>query len=185
MQLGEAIKKRKSVKKFSDSKPDWRKVIKSIDTARFSPSAGNYFSMKFILIQDEKKIEKIAEACQQEFVGKAKILVVAVSDESKLVQSFGERGKRYTALQAGAAIENFLLSIVEHKFVTTWVGHYYDDKIKEILGVPQNFIIEGIFPIGKETKLKTPEKSKADLENILYFDSWKNKKLVPEPIVET
>jgi hypothetical protein len=41
-------------------------------------------------------------------------------------------------------------------------------------------IIEGIFPIGKETKIKTPIKPKAELENIMYFNKWDSKKMDPE-----
>jgi nitroreductase len=180
MELKDAIKKRRSVKKFSTDKPNWRKIISAIDLARISPSAGNLFVMKFILVSDKQKILKIAETTQQGFVGSANYIIVAISDDSKLVRSYGERGIRYSSLQAGAAIENLLLALTELGLVTTWVGHFYDEQVKEVLSIPDNMIIEGIFPIGKETKIKTPEKPKTELENILYFDKWDNKKMLPQ-----
>jgi nitroreductase len=180
MELRDAIKKRRSVKKFSSDKPNWRKILSALDLTRQSPSAGNYFVMKFIFVSDKEKIKEIAEATQQNFVGTASYLIVAVSDDTKLVKNFGERGIRYAALQAGAAIQNLLLGITEEGLVTTWVGHFYDEQVKEILNIPDDNIIEGIFPIGIETKIKTPKRPKQELENILYFDSWKNKKMVPE-----
>jgi nitroreductase len=136
--------------------------------------------MKFILVSDKEKILKIAEATQQAFVGSASYIIVAVSDDSKLVRSYGERGVRYSSLQAGAAIENLLLALTELGLVTTWVGHFYDEQIKDELSIPENLIIEGVFPIGIETKIKTSEKPKVELENILYFDKWKNDKMKPE-----
>ncbi len=177
MQLQDAIKKRKSVRRYFDKKPDWRKIIRAIDMARFAPSAGNQFALKFILDSDKKKITKLSEATQQDFVGTAKYVVVAVSDDSKLVRSYGDRGVRYASQQAGAAIENFLLALTEQNLVTTWAGYFYDEQVKDILGIPENLSVEGIFPMGKETKIKTPEKPKMDLENILYFDKWKNKNM--------
>jgi len=183
MNLQDAIKKRKSVRRYFDKKPDWRKIIRAIDMARFAPSAGNNLVLKFILVSDEKKIVKLAEATQQDFVGTAKYIVVAVSDDSKLVRSYGDRGLRYAPQQAGAAIENFLLALTEQNLVTTWVGYFYDQQVKEILGIPENLSVEGIFPIGEETKIKTSEKQKVELENILYFDKWKNKKMTPHTTV--
>ncbi|MCK5449405.1 nitroreductase family protein [Candidatus Pacearchaeota archaeon] len=183
MQLQDAIKKRKSVRRYFDKKPDWRKIIRAIDMARFAPSAGNNFVLRFILVSDEKKIAKLAEAAQQDFVGTAKYVVVAVSDDSKLVRSYGDKGVRYAPQQAGASIQNFLLALTEQDLVTTWVGHFYDEQVKEVLDIPENLSVEGIFPIGKETKVKTSEKRKIDLENILYFDKWKNRKMTPQTIV--
>ncbi len=180
MRLKDAIKGRKSVKRFSHKRPNWRKIIRAIDAARFAPSAGNQYVMKYILISDPKKIKLLAQASQQTFVGTAQFVVVAVSDDSKLVRSYGERGKIYSCQQAGASIQNFLLALTEQKLVTTWVGYFYDDQVKDILDIPEKFTVEALFPIGRETKLTTHKKKKPDLQNLLYFDSYGNKLMVPE-----
>lgn len=184
MELRTVIKKRKSVRRFSEAKPNWRKIIEAIDLARFAPSAGNIFNLRFILVSDKEKIEKLAEASQQSFVKTARFVVVAFSDKVKLTRSYGERGERYSSLQAGASIQNFLLALTEIGLVTTWVGYFYDEKVKEILSIPDEMIVEGIFPIGKETKIKTPEKIKAELESILYYGAYgvAHKLMLPETI---
>lgn len=164
-----------------DKKPDWRKIIRAIDAARFAPSAGGQFALKFILISDEKKIVELAKASQQNYVGTAKYVVVAVSDDSKLVRSYGDPGVRYASQQAGAAIENFLLVLTEEGLVTSWVGHLYEDQVKSVLEIPEDQTVEAIFPIGNETKVKGRERNaKPELDNILYFDKWKNKTMTPK-----
>jgi len=179
MDLKTAIKERKSVRRYLDKKPNWRKVIRAIDAARYAPAAGNFFVLKFIMVQDEKRILKLAEASQQNFVGTAKIVVVAVSDDETLVKNYDERGKRYAPQQAGAAIENFLLALTEQGLVTTWVGHFVEEQVREILNIPDKFNVEAIFPIGIETKVKTRERRDIALENIIYFDKWGNDKMFP------
>ncbi|MDH3353156.1 MAG: nitroreductase family protein [Nanoarchaeota archaeon] len=179
MQLKDAIKERKSVKRFDKKKPDWRKIIKAIDAARFAPAAGNQFVMRFILVSDGKIIKELSDASQQDFVGTAQYVVVAVSDDSGLVRNYEERGVRYCAQQAGAAIENFLLALTELKLATTWVGHFYDDQVRRALDIPEGLHIEAMFPIGIETKIKTAPQRKMKLEQVLYFDKWNNKKMVP------
>lgn len=180
MQLKDAIEKRKSVKIFGLGRPDWRKIIRAIDAARFAPSAGNQFVTKFILVSDEKKIEQLAAASQQDFVSKAKYVVVVVSDDSELIRDFDKRGARYCAHQTGAAIENFLLALIDQKLATTWVGYFYNEQVRRSLDIPEGLHIEALFPIGKETKIKTKERKKKKLDNILYFDKWGNKKMKPE-----
>ena len=180
MQLQDAIEKRKSIKIFDRKKPDWRKIIRAIDAARFAPSAGNQFVMRFILVSDEKKITQLTEASQQEFVGEAQYIVVAVSDDARLIRDYEERGIRYTAQQAGAAIENFLLALTEQKLVTTWVGHFYEEQIKRTLSIPDNLHVEAIFPIGIETKIETKIQRKMKLDQILYYEKWDNNKMVPK-----
>jgi SagB-type dehydrogenase family enzyme len=177
MQLKEAIKKRKSVRKFMSNKsPNWRKIIKAIDAARFAPAAGNEFVTKFILVSDEKKIAEIATASQQPFIKDAKYLVAVVTDDSRLVKLYGDRGTRYAGQQSGAAIQNFLLALTEQGLATTWVGHFDDDYVKRVLGIDKE-TVEAVFPIGKETKIETQDKPKKELESIIYFDKWKNKKM--------
>lgn len=180
MQLQEAIEKRKSVKKYSRKKPDWRDIIECIDSARFAPMAGNIFSLKFILVDDEKNIFEISEACQQLFIANAKFVVVVCSEGAKTKISFGERSKIYLRQQAGAGIQNFLLSLTEKGLDTCWIGHFFEDKIKSILRIPENIQVEALFPIGLPTKVKGethPEKVKTKLEYLLRFNSYKNKKM--------
>lgn len=179
MQLKEAIESRKSVKRFSTKKPDWKKIIRAIDYVRFAPSAGNKFVTKFILVDDEKKITKLCEASQQDFVGTAQYIIVAVSDDKKLLLDYGERGERYCAQQAGAAIQNLLLALTEQKLETTWVGHFFEDKIKATLSIPDDFHVEAIFPIGLGTKIRSGERREISLDHILYFNKWGNDQMTP------
>jgi len=176
MKLMDAIKNRTDIKKFNTKTPNWRAVIRAIDAARFAPTAGNHFSTRFILIRDEKIINKLAEASQQDFIKKSKIVVVVVSDDSGLVRSYNERGRKYSLQHAGAAIENFLLAIEQEKLSTSWVWHFVDQQIRNILAIPENITVEGIFPIGKKSKISFEKKRNTKLENILFFRNMEKEK---------
>jgi len=93
--LDKIIQSRRSIRKFKSSKPDWRDIIECIDTMRYAPMAGNNFSLKFILIDDTKKINEIAEASQQDFVGEAKYILVVCTTPTRTKLSFEERGENY------------------------------------------------------------------------------------------
>ncbi len=172
------IQSRTSVKKFKSKKPDWRDILECIDSARFAPMAGNQFSPRFILIDDEKKIQKLAEVAEQPFIAKAQYVVVVCSNKKLTMNAYEDRGERYIKQQVGAAIQNFLLKINQMGLATCWVGHFYDEKIKHLLKIPDDIDVEAFFPIGYAWE-KTKPKRKTELDNILYFNEYKNKKMNP------
>jgi len=177
MDLDGAIQKRHSVRKFTNEKPDWRDIIECIDAARYAPMAGNNFTLKFIVVEDSKKIQKLAEAAQQPFVAKAHYVVVVCSNPKRTVNAYEERGKMYCRQQAGAAIQNFLLKIEEKGLATCWVGAFVDYLVKDALAIPEGIDVEAMFPIGYEFDKKKTRRLKIDIDRILYFHKYKNKKM--------
>jgi len=176
MNLGKAIQNRHSVRRFTSKKPDWRDIIECIDSVRYAPMAGNIFSLKFIVVSDPEKIQKLADASQQHFIAQAHYVVVACTNPSRTMNSFEEQGEKFLRQQAGAAIQNFLLKIQEAKLATCWVGHFVEGQIKEALQIPEDINVEAILPIGYEFG-KTPKKRKTDFDRILYFDKYGKKKM--------
>lgn len=177
MELNKAIQSRKSVRKFNNKKPDWRKIIECIDSARYAPMAGNNYSLKFILVDDENLIKKISEFCNQDFITKAKYIVVACSNPSRTLNEFGKSAEKWVRQQAGAAIENFLLKITEYGLSTCWVGYFNEDFIKSLLEIPSDVYVEGVFPIGYQLDKPKTRKVKIDLDRILYFNKYLNKNM--------
>ncbi len=186
MDFRRVAEERKSVKKFSLKTPDWRKIMKAINIARLGPSAGNQTALKYLFISKPDTIEKIAQATQQSFVKKAPYIVVIVSDPLKLKRSYGEKAYRYMAQESGAAIENFLLALTDQKLATSWVGYFVEEQIKEVLEIPNEMTIEGVFPIGIEAKNSfAKQKKKTAMDNVVFFNEWNLKELTPQTRVRS
>ena len=177
MELNKAIQSRRSVKKFKSKKPDWKLIVECIDAARYAPTAGGNYTLKFILVDDPETIQKLADCAQQPFISQAQYVVVVCSNPSRTSNLYGERGKKYLRQQAGAAIQNFLLKVEESGLSTCWIGHFTENEIKRGLKIPEDIDIEAFFPIGYEYEKKRTRKAKIDLDNILYFNKYKQKKL--------
>ena len=93
MGIDENIKARQSVRNFKNKKPDWRKIVEAIDTSRFAPMAGNFFSLKIILVDDSTKIKKLSEASEQDFFSEVSYIVVFCTFPNLTIKTFGEEGK--------------------------------------------------------------------------------------------
>ena len=80
----------------------------------------------------------------------------------------------YSHQQCGAAIETFLLKLVDVGLSGCWVGSFADHHIKTTLGIPEDVNIEAIIPIGYERiekgRSKRPEKPK--IENAISWELW-------------
>ena len=184
MEFKSLIKKRASVRKFMPKRPDWRLVVQAIDAARYVPLAGNMMNFKFVLVSDKDKIEKIKQASQQGFVGDVHYVVVMISDDKRLVESYEKRGEKFARQQSGAAIQNFLLALTDLGLATCWVGYLDESCVKRELNIPEELVVEAIFPIGKAAAgAKKHPRRKKDLDNILYFEKWKNKYKEPKTLM--
>jgi nitroreductase len=176
MELDKIIQARRSIRKFKSNSPNWREIIECIDAMRYAPMAGNNFSLKVILVEEEDKIREIAEAAQQPFIEQAKYVVVVCTTPGRTETSYGEKGTIFLKQQAGAAIQNFLLKITEKKLATCWIGYFAEKEVKRILDIPDEIQIEAIFPIGYAFSKPEP-KRKIELDAFLYFDKYGNKKM--------
>lgn len=181
MELQKVIRGRHSVRKYNTTKPDWRDVIEVIDSARFAPMAGNNYTLKFILVSDPEKIEKLSEMCQQQFIKQTHHVLIVCSSPSRLINEFGQAGKIYARQQAGAGIQNILLSLTEKGLSTCWIGFFVERQIKRLLKIPNEVDVEALLPIGYEFQKPTTKKAKIDLDSALYFDEYKNKQMKKPP----
>jgi nitroreductase len=178
MDLDKAIQQRNSIRKFQKKKPDWRDIIECVDACRYAPMAGKIFTPRFILINDRQKINKIAEASQQDFISQTSYVLVVCSKTDSIINLHGERAKIYVRQQFGAAIQNFLLKIEEKKLSTCWVGHFVDEQIKRILQIPEDIQIEALFPIGYAFPVDKKKKSrKTDFDKVMFFHEYGNKRM--------
>jgi nitroreductase len=178
MEYDKVAKARKSVREFTSKKPDWRDIIECIDVARYAPTAGNNFTLKFILVKDKKKIQKIADAADQTFIATAPYLVVVCSDNTRLLKAYKENGEIYGQQQAGAAIQNFLLALEDKGLASCWIGYFDEHKAKKELKIPSKIKLEAMFPIGYESeRSKKKRKMKIDIDRILYFEAYGKMKM--------
>jgi nitroreductase len=176
MDFDKVLKQRASIKDYSNKTPKIDRVIDAIEAASLAPSPGNLQILKFIITEDKETVQKVAKACQQQFVQDAPIILIVCSDSKRAKIMFDKRAKTYVKHHVGAAIENLLLKITEMKLASTWVGAFSETTLRNLLKIPDNIDIEVVIPIAHPLrKGKTIQKRKPNLGNLVFFDTWDNK----------
>ncbi len=150
MEVFDAIRTRRSIRKFKDKQVPWDNITTIMQAGKYAPSAGNMQNWKFIVIKSDEKRTAIAKAClQQEWMEQAPIFIVVVAEPEKAERYYGTRGARlYTIQGCAAAIENMLLTAHSLGLGACWVGAFDEDDIFRILSLPEEKSVQGIIIIG-------------------------------------
>ncbi len=173
MEFDRIIKKRRSIREFKPKTPSWKDALESIDAALHCPFAGNINNLKFIILEDKSKIEKIAKHCKQHWISNSGLVIMVCSDDKHLQNLYGERGRVYSKQQAGAAVMTILLKLVDLDLSACWVGAFTDEILKNSLKIPAHIEIEAIIPIGYEKPSKTEtKKRKESIKNAIFWEAW-------------
>jgi len=175
MEFNKLVKKRASIRRYSSKKPKITDIIKAIETSNLAPSPGNLSILRYLIIENHETIEKIAQACQQEFIKQAQFVVVVCSDSKKAEIMYDKRAKKYTKHHTGTAIENFLLKIADMDLASCWVGAFSETTIKTALKIPDRIDVEVVLPVGYQLITdKTKQRHKHSLNGKVFFEVYNN-----------
>jgi nitroreductase len=169
MNIYETIEKRRSVRAFRDDPVPDDLLEKVLNAGRMAPSAQNAQDYKFIVIKDPEKRKDIAKACsEQRFIAEAPIIVAGISTNTDYVMSSGVLAY---PIDVAIAIDHMTLAAVEEGFGTCWIGSFSQEEIKGILGVPDEFKVVALFPLGVPYD-EPGVKSRKHLKDLVCYDKF-------------
>lgn len=106
---------------------------------------------ELLKISDEDLRPKLVEfAHNQKYLLDASINLFISGDYSKSQKRYEERGIRYTHIDLGHCAQNIHLEVESLGLGCVMVGAFEDEKIKEILNLPENESPLYIIPVGKK-----------------------------------
>jgi nitroreductase len=173
MELVEAIKARRSVRKFHDRKIEDNVVKEIIELGNLAPSAGNLQPRDFVIVKDQAKKEQLAHAAlDQDFIAEAPVVIVVCANAMRTAPYYGTRGvKLYSIQDSAAAIENMLLAIVDFGLACCWVGAFDENAVFRLLGLPEHVRPVAILPIGYSDETKGPA-TRMDIKEMVHYERW-------------
>lgn len=169
MDVLEAIKTRKSIRKFTGEKIS-EENLKAILNAGFcAPSAHNRKPWHFVVIRDEAVLKSIAEEhTYAKMLPSAGCGIIVCGDTEK------ENMEGFLVEDCSAAIENILLAAHGLGLGAVWCGLYpvpqLTKLIKAVLSLPENIIPVGLVVVGVKDEQREA-KDRYD-ETRIHFDRW-------------
>jgi len=166
----EAIKKRQSVRSYQDKEISEDVLQQVLEAGRLAPSANNKQHWKFIVVKDEDLRKKLVPACKnQEFVGEAPVVIAGCGTDPDYVMTCGEHSY---SIDLSIALGYMSLEAASLGLGTCWIGAFYQDQVKEILGVPEGVRIVNLLTLGYPKELGV-RRGRKPLSEIVCYDKYK------------
>lgn len=164
-----ALGARRSVRSYQDVEVEDEKLMRVLEAGRLSPSAANRQEWKFIVVKNEDKRRRLADAaCGQSFVGRAPVVLVACATESRAVMPCGQPA--YT-VDVSIAFAYMILQACELGLGTCWIGAFEEQQVKEILSIPEYVRVVALSPLGYPAH-EIPPRPRKELEEIVAFEEF-------------
>jgi coenzyme F420-0:L-glutamate ligase/coenzyme F420-1:gamma-L-glutamate ligase len=199
MSIKEAIKQRRSIRKYTNQKVPETVVLEVLEAAIWAPSAHNAQPWQFIVLSDTVVKERLAEmmaACWAEDLGKdgktitiserelktrrfsnAPVLIVAcLTLESMYKYSDLKRqgNERDLAMQSfGASLQNLLLVAYAHGLGGCWFSApgFCKEIVRQVLNIPDSVEPQAIVTLGYPNE-EASSSSRKPLKEVCFRNAW-------------
>jgi nitroreductase len=188
MEILEAIKTRRSIRKYKSTPVDERMIETILEAARWAPSWHNNQSWRFVVVRNTEIKNKLAETLiavdpdrpnrAAEAIKNAPVAIVVCAEVGRSGYSAREPGKPTTdkgefwyMFDTALAMENLMLAAHSLGLGTVPTGAFDAKKAAQILGVPPGFCVVSIAPLGYPDETPSPRPRKA-LSEIAFYDRF-------------
>lgn len=185
MDLFEAIKTRRSVRKFLDKPVEEEKLSSVLEAVRMAPSWANMQCWRMVVVKDRAVKEQISEVSYVESffapkgfkanpsrkaLAEAPVVIVLCADPT---QSGVLWDQHYYLADSGIASQNLMLAARAEGLGTVFVGIFDEEKVKQLLDIPASIRVIGLFPLGYPLEDKKDGPPRKPLSEICHTGKWK------------
>ncbi|MHB8894983.1 MAG: nitroreductase family protein [Candidatus Geothermincolia bacterium] len=168
----DAIKTRRSVRKYEETEVTDDQLNQVLEAARFAPSWANKQGWHILVVKSAETRGKVSEAIEgnpgARAVGQAPVLLAVCMDPEL---SGNMNGKPYYMTDAGLLMDHLMLAAADLGLGTVFIGAFDEDKVRAVLGVPGEFRIVGLTPLGVPAKIPG-ERPRNELTDVVHRETW-------------
>jgi nitroreductase len=184
MDVNQAIRERRAYRSL-DPAPIGDGLVRDLaESARLAPSCNNFQPWRYIFVYDAETLKKLHSTFNKgnEWM-RASSMIIAVFSRKELDCVIGDR--IYYLFDTGMATAFLILRATELGLVAHPVAGYDEEKVKAVLGIPDNMIVITLINVGKHSstvspvlseKQKLSEKQRPErllFEQFAYIDHYK------------
>ena len=177
MTAKECIKGRRSIRTFTQEPISHELIADIVETASYAPSWKHTQIVRYIAVEGELK-DTIAQ-CTSAYARNGEIIAAApmviavtiIKGRSGFERdgSFStHRGEGWQMFDAGIASEAFCLAAYEKGLGTVIMGIFDDDKVAELLDIPEGRDVVALIPVGYPAETPVAPRRKSVEEMVIF-----------------
>jgi len=160
----EAIRERRSIRKYKPDAIPKEMLEQLVDAGRLAATARNEQPWEFVVVTDKEVLKKLGGLADHG---------PFIADAAACIAVFCKDGKYY--LEDGcAATENILIAVAALHLGACWVAgdkKPYCPAVAELLGVPEGYRLISLLALGYEVE-PTPVKKKRELSDVIHWEKF-------------
>jgi len=169
MDVAQAIRNRYSCRSYIDKPLEKQQLHVILEAARLAPSAKNLQDWRFVVVTDRQTKKKVAAAANnQTFLETAGAIIVGCTVSDHVMRC----GQAVGPIDVAIALEHMCLQAAELGLATCWIGSFYPDKVKPIVGIPDNVTIIELLALGYPADAPKEHRREA-MDHIVSFEEWR------------
>lgn len=156
----EAIRTRRSIRRFTGEPIPREDLETIIDAARLAATGHNNQPWEFVVVTDPGMLQNVAI---RSWMDQSAAVVAVVIDQT--AQFWQEDGS--------AAIQNMLIAVTALGYGACWVQgrtRAHEAELKQLLNVPDHLHLMSLVAVGVPDE--APEKEKKSLEQVLHWETY-------------
>lgn len=184
MDLFEAIKTRRSVRSFTEQPVEEERLEMILEAVRMAPSWANMQCWRLVVVKDSSTKKKISELSYVESffapkgyktnpamkaLAEAPVVIVACADPNKSGELWGQS---FYTVDMGIASQNLMLAAHALGLGSVYVGVYQEDELKNLLDIPPNIRVVGLFPVGYPKEVKKEGPPRKPVSEFVFYGKW-------------
>ncbi|MCK4273775.1 MAG: nitroreductase family protein [Dehalococcoidales bacterium] len=193
MELFEAIKSRRSIRRYTSDPVDDKKVEAILEAGRWAPSWANTQCWRFMVVRDPEIKARVAETLSKiklpdkvvdnpgaNAIKTVPVLIVVCAEMGKSggKPGSGGGGSEYITdkgdwfmFDTALAVQNMVLAAHALGLGTVIIGAFDAVQAEKVLGVPEGYRVVTLFPVGvPDQEGKAPPRK--ELSEITVRDRW-------------
>ena len=161
----EAIRIRRSIRKYETTPVNWADVETIVDAGRLAATGRGVEPWEFVVVTGERRRRELAEICEYgKYIAEAPACIVVLCRDTK-----------YYLEDGAAATQNILVAATALGLGCCWVAgdkKPYAEKIVKLLEAPPEFRLVSLVSVGYPSAEQPPRKSKRALAEVLHREKF-------------
>lgn len=179
MEVLEAIKTRRSIRKYKTDPIDDQTLEAVLEAARWAPSWENTQCWRFIVVRDGDIKSRLADTLNAtnpalDSIRNAPVVIVACAELGKSGYKNGvlatDKGDWFM-FDVALAMQNLVLAAHSLGLSTVYVGRADAKKAAKILEIPEGYCFVAMTPLGYPDQVRNPRPRK-ELTEIIFYDKF-------------
>lgn len=161
MDTFEAIRKRRSVRAYTEETIPREDLEKIVDAGRLAATGSNRQPWDFVVVTERETIDQLSAASK--WLDQAAAVIAVVMDPDS----------RWWVEDGAAAVENMLLAATALGYGSCWLEGYTlrnEEAFKTLLGIPAERQLLTLVPVG--VPVEWPTREKKSLEEVLHWERY-------------